>query len=62
MSLMSFQDGDIKNETDKMYRSILSNITDSESNYVEWLSVLLKVMDCCTRDIEDMNLTFIFSF
>lgn len=38
---ISFQDGDT--EPDRMYRSIVSNIIDSETNYVEWLSVLLKV-------------------
>ncbi|XP_060535891.1 active breakpoint cluster region-related protein isoform X2 [Cylas formicarius] len=32
------------NESDRMYRSILCNIIDSETNYVEWLSVLLKYM------------------
>ncbi|KAJ8972782.1 hypothetical protein NQ317_009235 [Molorchus minor] len=37
-------DGDIKGETDRMYKSILCNIIDSESNYVDWLSVLLKYM------------------
>nr|CAH7760412.1 unnamed protein product [Callosobruchus chinensis] len=37
-------EGDIKNEVDRMYKSILSNITDSETNYVDWLSVLLKYM------------------
>ncbi|XP_030760725.1 active breakpoint cluster region-related protein-like [Sitophilus oryzae] len=35
-------DGDT--DSDKMYRSILGNIIDSETNYVEWLSVLLKYM------------------
>ncbi|CAG9770578.1 unnamed protein product [Ceutorhynchus assimilis] len=36
------QDGE--SEPDRMYRSIVSNIIDSETNYVEWLSVLLKYM------------------
>ncbi|KAJ8969153.1 hypothetical protein NQ314_001894 [Rhamnusium bicolor] len=38
------QDGDTKGYTDRMYKSILCNIIDSESNYVDWLSVLLKYM------------------
>ncbi|XP_018577820.1 active breakpoint cluster region-related protein [Anoplophora glabripennis] len=38
------QDGDIKGDPDRMYKSILCNIIDSESNYVDWLSVLLKYM------------------
>ncbi|XP_050301687.1 active breakpoint cluster region-related protein-like [Anthonomus grandis grandis] len=35
---------DGESEQDKMYRSIVCNIIDSETNYVEWLSVLLKYM------------------
>ncbi|KAF7268387.1 rho GTPase activating protein at 1A [Rhynchophorus ferrugineus] len=35
-------DGD--SSGDKMYRSILGNIIDSETNYVNWLSVLIKYM------------------
>lgn len=41
-----FQDA----EPDKMYKSILYNIKDSETNYVDWLSVLLKVI----YEINDM--------
>lgn len=39
------QEGDTKIEAERMtmYKCILSNIIDSESNYVEWLAVLLKV-------------------
>ncbi|CAH1155600.1 unnamed protein product [Phaedon cochleariae] len=37
-------ESDVQGETDKMYRSILYNITESESNYVDWLSFLLKYM------------------
>lgn len=33
-----------ESESERMYRSILCNIIDSETNYVEWLSVLLKYM------------------
>ncbi|XP_074032954.1 rho GTPase activating protein at 1A [Leptinotarsa decemlineata] len=31
-------------DRDRMYKSIFYNITESESNYVDWLSVLLKYM------------------
>ncbi|XP_066156884.1 active breakpoint cluster region-related protein [Euwallacea fornicatus] len=31
-------------DADKMYRSIVRNIIDSETHYVEWLNVLLKYM------------------
>ncbi|CAH1185275.1 unnamed protein product [Phyllotreta striolata] len=37
-------EGDVKNETDRMYKSIFHNIADSETNYVDWLGFLLKYM------------------
>lgn len=42
-----FQEGDTKVEAERMtmYKCILSNIIDSETNYVEWLGVLIKVKD-----------------
>ncbi|XP_056633946.1 active breakpoint cluster region-related protein [Diorhabda sublineata] len=40
----SHDGSDVKGETDRMYKSIFYNITDSESNYVDWLSFLLKYM------------------
>lgn len=40
---MLFKDAEMKGDPDRMYKSILCNIIDSESNYVDWLSVLLKV-------------------
>lgn len=41
------QEGDKKIEAERMtmYKCILSNIIDSETNYVEWLGVLLKVCE-----------------
>ncbi|KAF5278814.1 hypothetical protein FQR65_LT03501 [Abscondita terminalis] len=38
------QDGDSKSEVERMYRCMLSNIIDSEANYVEWLNVMLQYM------------------
>ncbi|KAL1518040.1 hypothetical protein ABEB36_001726 [Hypothenemus hampei] len=35
---------EIDTESDRVYRTIVNNIIDSETNYVEWLSVLLKYM------------------
>lgn len=38
-------DGNKRDETpSSMFKSILLNIIDSESNYVEWLNVLLQVL------------------
>ncbi|KAK5640428.1 hypothetical protein RI129_011239 [Pyrocoelia pectoralis] len=37
-------DGDSKGEVERMYRCMLSNIIDSEANYVEWLNVMLQYM------------------
>lgn len=42
------QESDTKVETEQstMYKCILSNIIDSEANYVEWLNVMLQVSVC----------------
>lgn len=32
-----------EDDSDKMYRNIVRNIIDHETNYVEWLNVFLKV-------------------
>lgn len=43
MFLIQETDAEICNEK-SMYKCILLNIISSESDYVEWLSVLIKVM------------------
>lgn len=45
---MMLQESDVKVETEQstMYKCILSNIIDSEANYVEWLNVMLQVSVC----------------
>lgn len=46
------QEGDTKIEAERMtmYKCILSNIIESETNYVEWLGVLIKVIDTIILD------------